>query len=119
MDGAQHAGMRRAVVDEDSGVRDGESAGQDLDQQDASYGEPDEDAGGLGRGGGGGRDDGEVRGEGVGDREEAEAVAETAGGAQCCVDFGKYQELQGDADDTSHGHCEANATGWHAQAACK
>ena len=66
--------MRRAVVDEDDVGGQGEGPGEDLDGQDAAQREPDRDARGLGRWGEGGRDDGEVGRQTVGEREEAETV---------------------------------------------
>lgn len=69
------------------------------------------------RRGAGGVDDGEVRRQGVGEREEAEAVAEAAQRSESGVDGRVDEELEADADEAEGGHGEADAAGGHAQAA--
>ena len=64
-------------------------------------------------------DDGEVRGQSVGEGEEAEAVAEASQGAESGVDGGVDKELEAYADDAEDGHGESDAAGRHAQAACE
>lgn len=78
--------MGGAVVDEDDGGGEGESAADDLDEQDAAQGQPDQDAGGLVWWSEGGVDHGEVWCHGVGEGEEAKAVPEAFQGAESCVD---------------------------------
>ncbi len=85
--------MRGAIVDEDDGSGEGERAADDLDQQNAAQREPDQEAGGLVWRGEGGVDDGEVWRQGVGEREEAEAVAEAHQGSEPGVDGRVDEEL--------------------------
>ncbi len=117
MNGTQHARVRGAVVDEDDGSGEGERAAHDLDEQDAAEREPDREAGGLVRRGEGGVDDGEVRRQGVGEGEEAEAVAEALPGPEPGVDGRVGEELEAYADDAEDGHGESDAAGGHAEAA--
>ena len=111
--------MWGAVVDEDDDGGQGEGAADDLDGQDAAQREPDGDAGGLVRRGEGGVDDGEVWRQGVGEREEAEAVAEAPQRPESGVDGRVDEELEADADDAEDGHGESDAAGRHAQSACE
>ena len=111
--------MRRAIINQDDGSRESERAGNDLDEEHAAEGEPDEGTGGLGRGRVGGGDEREVWGEGVGDGEEEEGVAEGGDGAEPGVDAGVDEELEGDSYDAEDGHGETDAAGGHAETACE
>lgn len=62
-------------------------------------------------------DGGEVGRKGVGEGEEAEAVAEGFQGAEFGVDGRVDEELEADADEAEDGHCEADAAGGHAESA--
>lgn len=105
--------MRGAVVDKDDGGRECERSADDLDQQDAAQGEPDDNTRGLTRWGEGGVDDGEVGRQSVGEGEEAETVAEASQGAESGVDGRVDDKLEAYADDAEDGHGEANAARRH------
>lgn len=64
-------------------------------------------------------DDGEVRGEGVGEWEEAEAVAQASQGSEAGVDGRVDEELEGYAHDAEDGHGESDAAGGHPQSTCE
>ena len=58
-------------------------------------------------------DDGEVGCQGVGEWEEAEAVAEAPQGSESCVDGRVDDELEAYADDAEDSHGESDAAGGH------
>ena len=111
--------MWRGIVNKDDSSGEGESAGNDLDEENAAEEEPDEGAGRLSRGRSGGGDEGEVRSEGVGDGEEEEGVAEGGDGSEPGVDAGVDEELEGYSYEAEDCHCEADGAGGHAETACK
>lgn len=97
--GAEDRGMRRAVVDEDRGGGEGEGAADDLDEQHAADGEPDEDAVLFGWWRGYGWYDGEEGDEGVGDREGEEEDPPGFDDAETCVHPGVDDELKRYSDE--------------------
>ena len=111
--------MRTAVVDEDGVRGQGEGAAEDLDEEHAAEGEPEEGTGGLCRRGGGGGHDGEVGGEEVREREEAQEGTIGAERAEEGVDARIDDQLERDADGAEDGHGEADGPGGHAETAGK
>lgn len=71
------------------------------------------------RWGEGGGDNGEVWRQKVGEREEAEAVAQASPGSESGVDGRVNEELEGYAHDAEDGHGESDAAGGHPQSACE
>ena len=107
VDGAQHAGMRRAVVQQDDAGGEREGAGRDLEEEHDGDAGPDEDAGRLALGRGGGQE-GEVGREEIGDREEGEEGAERAHQTEARGHGWVEHELEANADDAEDGHGEAD-----------
>ncbi len=58
-------------------------------------------------------DDGEVRRQDVGEREEAEAVAEASQGSESCVHGRVDEELESDANGPEDSHGEPDAARRH------
>lgn len=109
--------MRRAVIHQNRIRRQCERTTEDLNEEHATEGDPDEEAGSLGGWGRGGWHNGEVGRKEVGKGEEAEEPAIGAKGTKDGVDLRVDGELEGDANAAENSHSEADGTGLHAEAA--
>ncbi|KAJ3481284.1 hypothetical protein NLG97_g7857 [Lecanicillium saksenae] len=117
MHSAQHARVRRAVVDEDRHAGQRKRPARDLHEQRAADGEPHGDARLGRRRRHGARHHGQVRHDEVRQREAKQRQPPRADGAQARGQRRVQEQLHQDADDAEDGHGHADALRGHAQAA--
>ena len=117
MHSTQNRGVRRAVIKQDNRSGQRERPRRDLQQEDKRDADPDEEPP-RGRGGRGRRrQDGQIRGDGVRDREEDQEGAEGAQGAESGVHGGVQEQLEGHAQHPEDRGRDADGGGGHAEAA--
>lgn len=116
MNGAEDGWVRRTVVQQNDRGREGKRSGRNLQEKHDNDGEPDPRPVGLVRRRCGGRCQGDVWSEGVGEWEEGEEVLVGFGSAETAVDGWVDGELEKHTDDAEDGGCEADALRQHTEA---